>query len=214
MPLSTSYFFHQLSPEELAFLQSITKTKRYPEGEILFYAGESPRVLHILEEGIVKIYKHDSAANEVHLAYFHPSEMIAEMAHFEAIPYPATARCETDVQVHEIHFETFKGYLSENPKLAFHIIRSLTQKIKQLESIVQRSLIDDAPTRLARFLLEHDQSLSTITQRKIANYLVLTPETVSRIIRRFKAEGWVEVVDKKLTLLDPESVRNFLEQRS
>ena len=210
MPLSTSYFFHRLSPEELTFLESITQTKRYPKGKILFYAGERPSVLHILEEGIVKIYKHDSNANEIHLAFFHPSDMIAEMAHFEAIPYPATARCESDVQVHEIHFESFKSYLSENPKLAFQIIRSLTQKIKQLESIVHRSLIDDARTRLARFLLEHEKNLSSFTQRQIAQLLSLTPETVSRIFRRFKEEGWIKIERKKITYIATQSLQNLV----
>lgn len=202
MILQSSYFFNHLSSEELSFLHSITQTKTYSKGNILFYAGESPKVLHILDEGIVKIYKHDSNGNEIHIAFFHPSDMIAEMAHFEAIPYPATARCESDVRVYEINFEAFKNYMLTNPKLSFHIIRSLTRKIKQLESIVHRSLIDDAQTRLARFLIEYEKSLPSFTQRKIAELLMLTPETISRILRRFKEHGWVKIEHKKITYID------------
>lgn len=214
MALEESYFFNQFSADELAYLHSITQTRIYSQGNILFYAGEKPNVLHVLDEGIVKIYKHDSNGNEIHLAFFHPTDMIAEMAHFESIPYPATARCESDVRVFEINFEAFKAYFFDNPKLAFAIIRSLTRKIKQLESIVHRSLIDDAQTRIARFVVEYEKTLSTFTQRKIAELLMLTPETVSRIIRRFKEDGWIEVRQKKLYLLDINAIQTFLASRS
>jgi CRP/FNR family transcriptional regulator, dissimilatory nitrate respiration regulator len=202
MGLEKSYLFNQLSSSELAYLHSITKTHTYPKGSILFYAGEMPKDLHVLDEGIVQILKHDPNGNEIHIAYFHPSDMIAEMAHFESIPYPATARCESDIRVFEINFEAFKSYLLDNPKLSFAIIRSLTRKIKQLESIVHRSLVDDAQTRLVRFIIDHEKTLSMFTQRKISELVSLTPETVSRIIRRFKEKGWVEVKQKKLYALN------------
>ncbi|MDD4948128.1 Crp/Fnr family transcriptional regulator [Sulfuricurvum sp.] len=214
MALEESYFFNQLNAEELAYLHTITQTRSYPQGSILFYAGERPTVLHVLDAGIVQILKHDSNGNEIHLAFFHPSDMIAEMAHFESIPYPATARCESDIRVFEINFEAFKTYFLDNPKLSFAIIRSLTRKIKQLESIVHGSLIDDAQTRLARFIIEHEKTLSSFTQRKIAELLLLTPETVSRHIRRFKEEGWVEVKQKKLYPLNLDELRHFLSSRT
>lgn len=214
MALENTYLFTQLNRDELDFLQTITQTKNYSQGSILFYAGDRPKSLHILDEGTVKIYKHDPNGNEIHIAFFQPFDMIAEMAHFEAIPYPATARCESDVRVFEIDFEAFKTRFLDNPKLSFAIIRSLTRKIKQLETIVNRSLIDDAPTRLARFILEHRNTLASLTQRKIAELLMLTPETVSRIIRRFKENGWVEVQHKKLCLLDSEGMQGFLDTQS
>lgn len=210
MGLEKSYLFHQLSPSEVEYLHSITRMRTYPKGSILFYAGEMPKDLHVLDEGIVQILKHDPNGNEIHIAYFHPSDMIAEMAHFESIPYPATARCESDIRVFEINFEAFKSYLLDNPKLAFALIRSLTRKIKQLESIVHRSLVDDAQTRLVRFIIDHEKTLSTFTQRKIAELVSLTPETVSRIIHRFKEEGWVEVKQKKLYPLNLNGLHNFL----
>jgi CRP/FNR family transcriptional regulator, dissimilatory nitrate respiration regulator len=214
MALEESYFFNQLSADELAYLHTITQTRTYAQGTILFYAGEKPTVLHVLDEGIIKIYKHDPNGNEIHLAFFHPCDMIAEMAHFESIPYPATARCESDVKVFEINFEAFKVHFLDNPKLTFAIIRSLTRKVKQLEGIVHRSLIDDAQTRLARFIIEYEKTLFTFTQRKIAELLMLTPETVSRIIRRFKEDGWIEVRQKKLYLLDLNAIQIFLVSRS
>ena len=140
--------------------------------------------------------------------------MIAEMAHFEEIPYPATARCESDLSVYEIDFEAFKSHFLSNAKLSLQIVRSLTRKIRELESLIERTLVDDTPTRLARFLLENQAELSALTQRKISQMLMLTPETISRTLRRFKTEGWVEVRQKKLFILDKDGLKAFIHSKS
>lgn len=214
MGLEKSYLFSRLTPDELSLLKSVTKEKSYRARSILFYAGEMPKTLHIVQEGRVKIYKHDEKGNEIHLAYFNPDDMIAEMAHFEGIPYPATARCESDVRVYEIDFEAFRAQVLSNPGLSFQIIRSLTRKIKQLETLIQGSLVDDAPTRLARFLVENHTKLDSFTQRKISEILMLAPETVSRALRHFKTDGWVEVRQKKLAILDLNALKTFLQSKN
>ncbi|MBD3801416.1 MAG: Crp/Fnr family transcriptional regulator [Campylobacterales bacterium] len=135
--------------------------KSYPPGNILFYAGERPRRLHLIKSGVVRVVKHDTAGNEIVLAHFRADDLVAEAAHFENIPYPATAHCVTDVTLYEIDFEAFKSRLLSRPDVALGIIHSLTRKIKRLDTVIHRSQIG------------------------------LTPETVSRILRRFKALGWV-----------------------
>lgn len=212
MGLEQNYFFSRLSPETLAFLQTITHIRHYSKGNILFYAGDFPKLLHVIDSGIVKIFKHDPNGNEVHITFFHPTDMIAEMAHFESIPYPATARCESDVRVFEIQFDAFKSHFMEDSYLAFQIIRSLTGKIKQLEGMIHRSLIDDAQTRLARFLLDNESTLPSLTQRQIAELLTVTPETISRILRRFKSNNWIRIDNKKLYLSDPKGLSRLLSE--
>lgn len=211
MGLEQCYLFSRLQADDLARLQEITKKKAYPSGTILFYAGEAPDKLRLIKSGTVQIVKHDSSGNEIVLSDFHANDLIAEMAHFEAIPYPATARCENDVELYEIDFEDFKSRFLNRPEMALGIIRSLTRKIKQLEGMIRRALIDDAQTRLARYLLEHADMLGQMTQRQIASKVILTPETVSRILRRFKEQGWVEVRSRKIVLRDKEALKRLLE---
>lgn len=211
MGMEQCYLFSRLNTDDLAQLREITKEKAYPAGTILFYDGETPDKLRLIKSGTVQIVKHDSSGNEIVLSDFHANDLIAEMAHFEAIPYPATARCETDVKLYEIDFEDFKSRFLNRPEMALGIIRSLTRKIKQLEGVIRRSLIDDAQTRLVRYLLEHDDRLGQMTQRQIASQVILTPETVSRILRRLKEQGWVEVRSRKIVLRDREALGRLLE---
>lgn len=209
MHLSQSDLFSRLDEEELTFLEAITQKRNYPKGSIIFYAGEEPRSLLVLMEGTVEVYKHDKDGNELPMGAFYPHSLIAEMALFESIPYPATARSLTDVTVFQIDFEAFMQHLLQNPKLILPIIHSLTQKIKKLEGVLRYTFIDDAPRRLARFFVDHEKTLGRMTQRSIAERLRLTPESVSRIVKTFKDKKWVEVRQKKLWIVDVESLREF-----
>ena len=210
MGLENCYLFSRLEADDLARLRQIIRTKHYPEGSTLFYAGEMPGKLRLIESGVVRVSKHDAAGNEIVLADFRADDLVAEMAHFENIPYPATARCETDVVLYEIDFEAFKRRFLNRPELALGVIRSLTGKIKQLENVIRSTLIDDARTRLARYLLENADALAQTTQKQIASKIGLAPETVSRIMQRFKARGWVEKRAGKIVLSDTEALKSVL----
>ncbi|MDM5271504.1 Crp/Fnr family transcriptional regulator [Sulfurovum sp. zt1-1] len=203
--------FSTFDQSSLDFLSTITKKRTYQKGNILFYAGEKPRSLLILMQGSVEVYKHDTEGNEIVLGTFYPQELIAEMALFESIPYPATARCLSNVTLFEIEFDTFNKYLYKHSHLILPIIHSLTRKIKHLEGVLRYTLIDDASKRLARFLIDHEHQLLHLTQRNIAQRIKLTPESTSRIIRTFKEKRWVEIRQKKLYLLDVEALKTFSE---
>jgi len=212
MRLEQCYLFNRLEEDDLSQLREITQVKSYPQGTILFYAGERPGKLRLIESGVVQVVKHDTAGNEIILADFRANDLVAEMAHFEGIPYPATARCETDVTLYEIDFEAFKSRFLSRPDVALGIIRSLTHKIKQLEAVIRRTSVDDAQTRLARYLLEYTAVLPATTQKQIASQIGLTPETVSRIVRRFKERGWVEVHARKIVIVDAKGLRSLLDE--
>ncbi|MBD3788847.1 MAG: Crp/Fnr family transcriptional regulator [Campylobacterales bacterium] len=203
--------FSEFESEELEFLATITKTRKYSQGNIVFYAGEIPKSLLVLSKGSIEVYKHDNGGNEILMGTFHPHELVAEMALFESIPYPATARCLSDVTLFEIDFDAFLEHLLKNPKLILPIIHSLTRKIKQLEGVLRYALIDDAPRRLARFLVDHENSVMQMTQRSISQHLRLAPESTSRILRTFKQKGWVEIRQKKLYLIDARALSAFAE---
>ena len=209
MDLGSIDLFSGFDPDSLEFFATITKERTYQKNNILFYTGETPKSLLILAKGSVEVYKHDTEGNEIPIGTFYPQELIAEMALFESIPYPATARCLSEVTLFEIEFDAFSRYLYGHTHLILPIIHSLTRKIKQLEGVLRYTLIDDAPRRLARFLVDHEHLLHHLTQRNIAQRIKLTPESTSRIIRTFKEKGWVEVRQKKLYLLDPEALQAF-----
>lgn len=211
MNLRDCYFFEELNDDELTELERISKKVSYNKGNILFYEKEMPTALIILAEGRVKVYKTDLKNNEVVLHRFRPESMIAEMAVFQEIPFPASASFETDGSVILIDFHAFKKRFINNPKVAYSIIKSLSRKIKQLEEVIDLNIVLDTTARLAKYLYENEEKLTELKNYQIAEDLNMTPETLSRTLKKFAVLGLLEKGGAGYTIKHPEGLRVLFE---
>lgn len=157
--LKSINFFENLDDKELKLLLSIARKRTFSQGEILFYEKEKAQHLTMVLEGVVKIYKIDPKNNEIVLHRFRPKNLVAEMAVFEEIPYPASAAFESDGSVLEIDFEKFKEHFLGNKDIALALFKSLTQKIKYLDNVIALNVVLDSTARAAKYICENDDAL-------------------------------------------------------
>ena len=192
--------FANLDEETLEKINEITTTVKFDKNSIIFYEGDSSKYLYYLTSGIVKLYKVSSSNKEIILKYFHSNELIAEVASFENIPYPATSFAYTNVELIKIDFIKFKELVYSNPELSFRIQSSLIQKIKNLEQVISSHLVLDAKDRIAKFICDNPKEFFNIKNIEIAKILNVTPETLSRILRTFKNEKLIDMQSKTIDI--------------
>lgn len=202
MELKDFWFFESLSDAELKELQKITSKKIFKKDEILFFNQERSKYLHFLACGSLKLYKHDAKENEIVLHYLHAPNLVAEITNFEESPYPANCSIETDAEVYLIDYKKFKEQFLSKEKIAVLFMKSLTKKIKALESFINNSLTTDSYTKTARFLYENQTTFSSMKQLKIATILNITPETLSRNLGRLKKEKIITKKEGAFEILD------------
>ena len=201
--------FKDLSNDELNEIKNITTVKKLSMGEILFYEGEEPNAFYALLEGHLKLYKTGLKSNEIVLHYFSTPTMIAEMATLESTPFPATALSTTDnTTVALIDKTKFLTLLQSNPVFSFHIIQSLTKKIKNLEVAINRNLIFDATLKVCSLLQENPTILEHTKSKDVASILNMAPETLSRIVTKFKK---LQILDNDQKLIGGEKLALLLE---
>jgi len=132
--------------------------------------------------------------------------MIGEVANFEQMLYPATAVAFEDTEVIKIDFKKLKPIISNNPSLLLKIQHSLIQKIKNLEKLISSDLVLDARERVAKYICENDQKFFVQKNMEIAEILNITPETLSRVLKEFKAG---QLVDLKKQKVDKERLSRY-----
>ena len=208
MKLEEFWFFDSLNAQEIKELKNITLKKNYQKGEIVFYAKDKPRYLYLLASGIVKLYKHDFKENEVVLHNLYAPNLIAEIANFEESPYPANCAFESDGEVYLIDYEKFKAQFLSKSEISMVFIKSLTKKIKALESFINYSITADSYTKTAKFLYENEDLLKSIKQVKIASILNIAPETLSRNITKLKYEKIIEKDKNSIKIIDHKKLKS------
>jgi len=201
--------FSKLDNDELKKIIEISQLKIVNENNILFYEKEQAKSFYILLEGALKLYKMRSKSQEVILHHFFTPSLIAEVATLEDMRFPATCvSIQNRSLVLVLEKEKFKNIIMNNPYFSLHIVKSLSQKIKTLESTINRNLVFDAITKVCSLLKEEPNIFLKHKNIQIASLLNMAPETLSRILKKLKT---MKIVDKNNQLVNQEKLQLFLE---
>lgn len=201
--------FKMLDDSEIKSLSMISTLKKLSRDNILFYEGEKAKYFYLLLEGYLKLYKTDLKGNEIVIHYFTQPSFIAEMASLENINFPATAIAMHDkVEVLLIDQEKFFEILQTDAHFSFHLIKSITLKIKHLELVINRNMVYDAMTKVCSFIQENPKNMQNAKNKEIANFLNMAPETLSRILSKLRK---LEIIDKNNMVLDEDKLKALVE---
>lgn len=202
--------FSHLTQKQLKALSQISIIRTFEAGEILFYEGDESRYFHFLLKGDVFVFKTATAIESILIHRFHAPSFIAEVATLKQIPFPASAECVTRSEILKIEREPFLKLLHEDAGLSISLISSLAQKIGALELSLKRHSAPNAMAKVARLIRDERDVFQHHKGVEIAQMLGITPETLSRMIKKLKIEGIIEGGGtKSLTLKNPQALEKY-----
>jgi len=201
--------FKQLTDDEIEKIVNISSVKKLSRENVLFYEGETPKYFYALLDGFVKFYKTDLKGNEIVIHFFTKPMLLADMPSFENIPFPATAMAMKDnSEFLLINREKFLELLTTDTRFSFNVIKSLTQKVRNLEQVISRNLIYDAMTKVCSYIKENPKDVANTKHKEIAIILNMAPETLSRILKKLKN---LQIIDGDCKLINSGKLNMFLE---
>ncbi len=130
--------FAGLLSEELQALEHTARMRRFKPGETIFRAGDPGDGFYLVESGRV-IISAVVGAEARPLAVISPGEFFGEMALLDDAPRSATATAEVDTRAFCIGREELLALLEHRPKLALHLIREFSHRVRSLN----RKYIDE-----------------------------------------------------------------------
>jgi CRP-like cAMP-binding protein len=210
--LSTLPHFRLLDPELLRRVAGGSRLLRLQSGEILFRDGEPCRGFFAIRIGGVRLYRLTPDGREQVVHNLGAGQTFAEAALLNMGRYPAFAvATETPTEIVEIAGEPFSKLFREDPRLSAAMVGSLCMRLMSLVERVEDLSLVNAGSRLARHLMRQpghgpseririDLSLS---KKDLAAHLSMTPETLSRLLRRWQDQGLVESERGSITVLEP-----------
>ncbi len=202
--------FSNLPSEIIAKIKDKMFVKEYSKNSIVFYEGDRGDSIYIILEGKVKLYKTTPKGNHIHINVLKAPELIGEYATFENVPFPATCEFITDGAIGKIPYDFIKNELLSIPDVSEAIIKSLTAKVHLLSILVHQETVLSSEAKVADTILNRSEIFSRLKNSEIADILNLTPETLSRILSKFKKDGIIEIKKHDLKILDANKLRVIL----
>ncbi|NPA60788.1 MAG: Crp/Fnr family transcriptional regulator, partial [Epsilonproteobacteria bacterium] len=198
------------------FHQELKKSiyiKKFSKNSIVFYEGDESNYLYILLDGSIKLYKTSPKGNQIQIKRMNAPNTIGEYACFEKVPFPATCEFLTDGVMGLLHFSKIYQYL-DNKEFSLGLIKSLTNKVILLSSLVHKETILSSEAKVADLMLENINIFNKLKNNEIAGMLNLSAETFSRIITKFKKESIIRVEKSSIEVLDYNALQLIVETNS
>lgn len=106
-------------------------------GEVFFRAGDSGSEMYVIQQGQVEVLV-ERDGRETRIAVLGPGDILGEMAIFEREPRSATVRTLGEVRAITVDRKNLLARISEDPTLAFRLIRTLSSRLRELNAEVAR----------------------------------------------------------------------------
>lgn len=181
----------------------------FPEGGLLFREGDPFSAIAAVRAGMVKTYVIDSHGREKVLGFYLPGEVIGLNA-IHGDRYPCNAVALDTVMLCRFSFPKMALLATRMPGLQQQLFRLLSADIGKAHLLAGDFSADEC---MAAFLLSLSRRYAqrgysarrfhlAMARTDIASYLGLAPETVSRVLRRFQADGLLGVDRRDFEILD------------
>lgn len=216
--------FDGLSIVEMNLLEQIKSRFSIKKGESLFLEGVFPKGLYCLNKGKIKLSQtgFDGKEQIVHLA--HEGDILGYRALFGEDQYSCSATSIEDSNVCFIPKKLFYDFVKNNAKLLFKIANLLSEELKQAERKITTTAQQPVKDRIAQCILlliknygyeKDNTTLNIIIKRQeIASLSGTTRETATRILYQFKSDKIIDLLGKKIKIIDFNKLSNLANNMS
>ena len=180
------------------------------QDRFVFHAGDLCQAFLMLLEGNVRVQLTSASGREVTLYRISPggSCILTTSCLLSHEDYPAEAIAESDLVAAAIPSAVFQDALDESHRFRSFVFDSFSTRLKNVIARIEELAFTSIDARLARVLLElHEKQVEKVTHQDIAVELGTAREVVSRHLKRFAAEGWVELGRGRVTVVDPANLQ-------
>lgn len=210
--------FRGIASESLSRIASACVTKTLGAGESIFHEGEPCRAFYAILEGGAVVYRAGEDGRRQILHRIKPGMSFAEAAALTMRVYPASAEAtEPGTELLVIDARHILAEFQKDPSLAGAMVGSLCQWLLRMIERVDELSAASAGARLARHLLRLPAAGSgsdvrielPMAKKDLAAHLAITPETLSRLLKRWSDRGVIDNEGKTLVIKDAETLETI-----
>lgn len=216
----TGEFWALLTQQEREEFKSRSRPRRWRRGEVLFPEGGTSEWVAVVQTGRVKASSHTAAGSEVVLAVRGPGALLGEFSAIDKEPRSATLQALEPVSALVMTTPDFEGYLSSHGRIAYLLMRMLSQKLRDADRKRIEFGAQDTTGRVAARLVELAERFGTpgapgeirielrLSQDELAGWVGSSREAVSKALGVLRSSGWIRTSRLCVVVLNLQALRD------
>jgi len=182
--------------------------RNYPKNSLVVNVGEPAETLFLVLEGRLLVYLDDESGKVAELRRLGAGEYFGELMIGGRVR-TASVRTLTPASLCLVGRAHFERVLSERPDLAFHLIQTLIERVRNLTDHVRGLALMDVYGRMRKVLNEAPRvgkgprPVVALSQQAIAKRVNASTSMVNRLLQDLAAGGYVAVSRGRIELLKP-----------
>lgn len=174
---------------------------------VLFSENAICQGFPLVLEGEIKVTRHSNDGRSLELYRVVPGELclVSSASLFRSTPLSAQGMSTRQTSLMVISPPVFQQWLAV-PEFRDAILGLFAERMADLTGLIDSVAFQRLDQRLAATLLGRGQNLM-LTHQQLANELGTVREMVSRLLRRFERDGWVELSRERIHIIDSKALR-------
>lgn len=191
---------------DLELIASLLIERRYPKGTTIVEEGLPGDYMYVIREGRVKVTKLSDEGREKILNFLDEGGFFGEMALLDRAPRSASVKTLKPVRLLALSRSDFLNALRTSPDLAMAVIQELTRRLREVDeqaSSLSFQRVKERTKGLLRRLSAEPtadparSATPALTHQQIADMIGTSRETVTRVVKDLKSEGWLRQDGKR-----------------
>lgn len=211
--LRSKNFFCDLNDADLERFESITVTKAYTKGTMLFVEGQPSKGVYMLCQGRVKLSTCSRDGKIIILGIAEPGDLLGLSAAVNDGEYETTAEVLELCQVNYVNTTDLLKFLQTNPQACLNAAKQLSRNYHTAyEQICSLGLSDSVADKLAKLFLGWSGNgtgpsgavhlKNFFTHEEMAEMIGSSRETVTRALKAFREQNLITLKGSDLVIHD------------
>jgi CRP-like cAMP-binding protein len=202
-------------PEETELLARSVVRSRKPSGTLLLREGQFPDGLFVVLRGRVNLVRTVDGGRDIILSSLGPGDVFGEACAVEGVGASTTAVAAVASDIARIPADVLAAHLRRDPSTMIRLMRLMSQKLRDVESVASGLALCDVEERLRQTLVRlakrqgrHSPAddgwiLAPVpTQSELARMVGSCRETVSRTLSSMARSGLLSANGRRMVLGD------------
>lgn len=185
-----------------------------PANYEVFREGNSCKNYIFVIDGATRVYKGFESGREIVLYRLHTGETcsLTTSVLLAGGRYPANAITEAETHAVLIPSRDFHSVFNASQMFRDYVCRVFGGRIRDMIMLLEAVTMRNVNVRLARWLLDNRTAANIVeaSHRELAYELGTAREVISRHLREFEKQGWVNLSRKNIELLNTAAIEELI----